>query len=340
MNQPDLAPIAAIIYQDNASYGEVLQATKAYRQLLYNATEINMELPEATADTFTTSGKAIASKWAGMCVDDFLRTQRFCKGVLKAVTSRKQESNEIIHIVYAGTGPFAALVLPLTTRFSAEEICFTLLEVNDYSFKMLKKTIAYFKLDAYVRHMEQCDATDYEFVNPQQVDILLTETMTHALKSEHQVAISYRMLSQLPESTILIPEEISLNLVAVDAEILDRNQKSLDPPIPYFERLGNFFTLNKKEIRKFQDEFNMGFPNFNFPEVSIIVPPNSNMKYHYLSVETRIHIYEDEVLEIDDSGLTSLMKLVDFNPLLTTVSAVAGRYICGQNPGLQCRLIQ
>lgn len=336
---PTISDIADILFDENASYGEILSATKVYKDLLYAVSNFNLDLPEATQDTFTTSGKAIAPKWAATCLDDFMRTRKFCIGLLKAVQAKKLTSTGKVQVLYAGTGPFAALVLPLTTRFSCEEVSFTLLELNDYSFQILEKTIAHFKLRDYIDEMKHVDATQYVIPKPESIDILLTETMTHALKSEHQVAISYRLLSQLPEDVILIPEEIQLNLLAVNAEILDANQKSLEAPRPYFDRLGNLFTINTEEIRKHQNQFNTGFPNFTFPARNIPIPPTINMRYHYISVETYIVIYKDEILEANESGLSTLLKLTDLNSMLTSITAVQGTYVCGPTPGLQCRLI-
>jgi hypothetical protein len=330
--------IANILFDEDASYGDILLATRAYKELLYLATEFNEDLSEAGSDSFTTSGKVIAAKWAGKCVDDYLRTKRFCLGLLKAVQFKKTQSKAKVHILYAGTGPFAALALPLITKFSPEEIAFSFLELNNYSFQILEKTIIHFNIQEYIHAVEQCDATNYVVPNPDEIDILLTETMTHGLKSEHQVAISYRILSQLSEEAILIPKEIQLNLLAVNEDIRDANQKSFDTPRPYFDRLGNLFTLNADEIRKHQKFFNAEFPNITFSEREIMIPTNVNSKFHHISVETQIEIFDDQRLETDESGLTSLLKLTDLNQMLSHISTIVGVYVCGDMPGLQCRL--
>ena len=334
----DLDEIADIIYNDDSSFGELLMAVKAYGYLLSEITGFSVDDPEAQTDIFTDSGKVIASKWARMCVDDYLRTKRFANGLLKAVLAKRKGGKEKIHILYAGTGPFAALVLPLTRRFSADEISFTLLELNDHSFETLKKVVAHFGIEPYIKQMEKCDATTFRVPKDADVDIFLTETMTHGLKSEHQVAISYKLLPQLGPETTLIPEEIQLDLIAVNSEIMDANAKSLGEPQPYYKKLGRLFTLSKSEIVARGDAFNESFPNYTFPEESIEVPPDTNREYNYLAIGTHIRIYEDEELNYNDSGLTVMLNLMELNPMMVTVSEVVASYVCGKNPGLTCRV--
>lgn len=334
----NLDEIAEIIYNDESSFGELLMAVKAYGILLSEATGFDIDVPEAQTDIFTDSGKVIASKWARLCVDDYLRTKRFSNGLYKAILSKKEEGKEKIHILYAGTGPFATLVLPLTRRFSPNEISFTLLELNDHSFQNLEKVVAHFGIEDYITDMEKCDATTYKVSDDSEVDILLTETMTHGLKSEHQVSISYNLLSQLSEDTILIPEEIQLDLVAVNSEIQDANARSMDEPKPYYRKLGRLFTLSKSEIKTHSDSFKSNFPNFTFPEKLVEVPADTNRKYNFLAIGTYIKIFGSEVLDYNDSGLTVMLNLMELNPMMTTVSEISGSYVCGENPGLNCRI--
>ncbi len=51
-----------------------------------------------------------------------------------------------------------------------------------------------------------------------------------------------------------------------------------------------------------------------------------------LSIETHIRIFEDEILEINDSGLTVLLKLLPLDSKSQTVRTVHASYLCGENP--------
>ena len=47
-----------------------------------------------------------------MCVDDIMRTRRFVRGVYHAMADMLNAREGKINLLYAGTGPFAMLVLP------------------------------------------------------------------------------------------------------------------------------------------------------------------------------------------------------------------------------------
>ena len=342
MNQAkkELTAISSKLLNPDSSFGEVFQAVKEYKALLLTATSLDFGEMETEANIFTESGKAIGPRWASLCVDDTFRTQKFCRGLLKAVQQKREESpTSKIHILYAGTGPFATLVLPLTTIYSSEEICFTFLEINELSIKGLRETIAYFEIEDYVSLIEKTDATTHKLKNQQEIDIVIIEAMMFSLKGEHQVPISYNLISQLSNDVVLIPQEISLNLLAVNSERRHANKQSLGGPIPYFERLGTMFSLNKGEINKQATLFFETFPETEFPENKIEIPNVINRNFNELHIETQITIYKDEVLQIDESGLSTLDKIHEFKSMMAPSKYIAASYMCGQNPGLYFKFI-
>ena len=335
-----LSEIASVLYNDDASYGEILEVCKTYKDILLEASQLDISNEAIDNTIFTESGKAIGSKWASLCVEDFLRTKRFCNGLLKGVQKvRSDHPEKKVHILYAGTGPFATIALPLISEFTSEEIVFTLLEINENSYHALKKTLSFFEADDYLDNVLCQDATTYKVTSPDSVDILVTEAMMNGLKSEPHVAITVNLMSQLPKEVIMIPQEICLNILGVNSEIRAANKQSLEAPKSYYEKFGTLFRFNKKEIYSHQDTFLKAFPNFEFPEVKTRISDNANMRYDELCIETHIVVFEDEVLGIDESALTGLLLLTRLNPMLQTVREVASKYICGTNPGLQCRLV-
>jgi hypothetical protein len=333
-----LSEISSQLFSNDASFGEIFQIVKDYKALLEKATSINFEDSQTGENIFTESGKAIGPKWAGMCVDDVFRTQKFCRGLLKAVKA-KQSTNpsKKVHIVYAGTGPFATLVLPLTTIFTSEEITFSFLEINELSINGLKETISFFEIASYIDKIEQCDATTYTFINEDHIDIVIIEAMMFSLKDEHQVSISYNLISQLSKEVILIPEKITLNLLAVNAERRNANKLTLKESIPYSEKLGRLFQLSKDEIFKNANAFMEAFPNYEFPQTRIEIPRTLYRNFDELHVETEIKIFENEVLQIDESGLTVLDKFHEFKSMMTPSQYLVATYMCGQKPGLYFR---
>ena len=335
--QKQLNDVSQDLIKDNLYPGEILALVNNYKKLLFDSVSFNEGAIEAQIDISTHSGRAIAPKWAGMYINDYLRTYRFCKAIFKA-TKDVIEKEGKAHILYAGTGPFASLVLPLTYFFTNEQLKFTLLEIHEHNYSKLQHVIKKFELEGYVEDIVCCDAAEYTIENPKSINILLSETMMNALKDEHQVAITYNLLNQLSEKTILIPEKIELALLAVNEDIYDANKKSLDEPQAYFDKLGSLFTLNKKTVFDNKDHFNNAFPTVTFKEVITTVPEETNQNFNTLSIATIITIYKDIGLDIDDSALTQLQKLIDLNPMLQTVTQLKSNYKCGRKPGLQFKI--
>lgn len=334
----ELANIADILYKKDAHYGKIFEASRRLRDLMQIAS--NKEYVDRIDDDtiYTNSGKAIGIKWAILCVEDIMRTKKFCKGIYMAIKKIKAKKNGKVHILYAGTGPFATLIIPLISRYSSEEISFTLLEINPESFDGLNNTIQYFNAQDYINEMTLCDAIDYKIPKDLHVDILLSETMMHGLKSEQQVAICCKLLSQIENDVIMIPEEVNLNLLAVNSEKRNRYKQQMNGDLQYFKRLGNLFTINKETIKEHQEAFLSAFPNYKFPETSLSIPSDINLGFDELSIETHIKVFENEVLEIDESSLTVLLKLMPLNSMLQTVKTLHANYVCGEHPGLQCRV--
>lgn len=64
------------------------------------------------------SGKAVSSICAAHCLLEFQRTATFTRGIYRAVLALRQDfPGEQFRVLYAGCGPYATLVTPLTALF-------------------------------------------------------------------------------------------------------------------------------------------------------------------------------------------------------------------------------
>ena len=107
-------------------------------------------------------GKCIGSFWAGYCLMELMRTRQFVRGLYSGIlAAREKFPNTCIHVLYAGTGPFATLALPMTEIFSPQEIQFTLLEIQPESASMLQKVIEALQLGSFIHNVIVADATTY-----------------------------------------------------------------------------------------------------------------------------------------------------------------------------------
>jgi hypothetical protein len=168
--------------------------------------------PADSIGTILPAGKALSPQDAASCILDDARTSEFLRGTFAALlAAQKRFSQRPIEILYAGCGPFAALVIPLTTQFSAADIRFTLLETHQRSLESARRLFRSLDLDAFVRHYIQADATSYVHDSNRPLHMVITETM-----QEPQVAIALNLVPQLCPGGILIPEKISVDACLFD----------------------------------------------------------------------------------------------------------------------------
>jgi hypothetical protein len=120
LQSKDLAHILDVLL-DNDTGGELLSETlDLYRDILLTASGIDLGGELEMGCIHTGAGVAIGTTWAALCIDDVLRTKRFVSGLYHAIKTVADRRAGPVHVLYAGTGPWATLVLPLTSRFSPE----------------------------------------------------------------------------------------------------------------------------------------------------------------------------------------------------------------------------
>lgn len=301
-----LKRISAILLREDEDIAAVWNACKDYKSLLLDIASLELSGNAERTNLPLKNGEALGTTWAAYCLDDILRTKRFIRGTYLAVAQLLTDQNSgPVHLLYAGTGPFAALALPLTQVFTPEELQLTLLEINPISFKALERVIGYFKIDPFVRRLVLDDATQYQIPTGEKVDILLSETMQAGLRKEAQVPIAYHLLQQ-PEArgAILIPERIQLQLGLFNARItaLEDNQYGL--PENAAKILGSYFELSRQHILAEIWTKSDAFEQQIFPFAQISVPDLTASGYDKLAIFTEIAIFQEERLGLNESGLT------------------------------------
>ena len=336
----ELAEITQKLTAENVDSLELQNAIADLKSLLEKVSGLNQEAPINSENIMLPTGKAIGPKWAGMCLEDMPRTYKFIKGIHGAVQKVLAENpKKPVTILYAGTGPFAPLVLPLLTLYQPSELQLIFLEVNTVSIESLKRIIKGFDAYEYIKAIYHCDAANFILPSEFEVDILLIECMQHALLREPQVGITYNLLPQLKKNAILIPEEISLHLALVDmdkkTEYLSNDENSSERD--YYENSEAVFTLNKKEVLENNSDFKK--EGFQFPEKEVRFSDEQLSKHDFITVSTEITIFENISLNIDESGLTVPLFLADLNHDQKIVGAKT-QYIVGAEPGLASQLVR
>ncbi|SDL48974.1 hypothetical protein SAMN05421820_101576 [Pedobacter steynii] len=277
-----------ILHPENF-HDKLAPAVMGYADLLFEEFDVNASAGRDHIQTI--NGNAIGTFWAAKCIREIFRTQRFSRALYSSVLGAIGQNKRPIHVLYAGTGPFAALALPVMMMLKPEEVQFTFLEINPESIEVLEKVIDLFDLRAYVKNIHQCDASLWD-VPSSGIDIVISETMSRALIAEPQVAIMLNLASQLPKDVVFLPEEIKVSLCKL-------SRGSREP-----ERITELINFNKASMYSIIEHSSMRNWNFNDQDIQTNLSEGDQLYFM-----TEIRINEGNILNLDDSSLNILEKL-------------------------------
>jgi len=333
-DQAKLKQLCVQILEEEKSIG-LLEATKALYQLLCFTAGINENNAHYKNDLATPSGKAIAPLWAAMCINDFLRTQRFFRGIYQAVLDSKRKNPlDKIHILYAGTGPFATMALPIMSLFSKDEVSFTLMEIQETSVDSLHRILEYFDFREYVEAIIQTDASSFQLEKPNNVHIVISEVMQHALEKEPQVAITLNLSKQVNEHTIWIPQDIKIDIGLMNMKKDTERQMGI---LPVNESsyiiIDTLFHLDKETFKNIKNQLPLT------DKVQHALPITVVESYPWLVLMTTIQIYGDQYLLPWDSGLCAPRLLTDLSQHPNIPNKVEFWYKSGSTPGFEYKLL-
>ncbi|MEM7116123.1 MAG: hypothetical protein AAF614_27040 [Chloroflexota bacterium] len=267
-------------------------------------------MPDQTTDTFLPNGRAISPGGAAACLLDLHRTVQFLRGTHAAIEAALQRFPEQpIHIVYAGCGPFALLLLPLTTIFSSQQIQISLIDIHKMALDSVRKLVADLSADEHIYAYHQLDATTYAHPPHLPLHMVVSETMAYALQNEPQVAVMRHLAPQLTLGGFLIPQAITIDACLSDPQLervytlkkLDEYGFPLGSNGRFSHRLhlGTVLKLDADtllEMHKTADQE-------TYPLGTLTIPPYAPQLSQYLHL-THIQVFEEAVLTDYQSGLT------------------------------------
>lgn len=292
------------ILQDKINYLALSEKLHQLKSFLLKITELDLNNFEDRKDLEFGNGIALCTTFAALCIDDIMRTRQFVRGVYQAIKDKQKENNNPVHLFYAGTGPFATLILPILSRISPEEIRLTLLDVNEKTLDYLNCVIEELSIEPYIDQIICADASTYQFDVNQQIDVLVSETMQHGLVKEQQVPIMINLVSQLSQDSIVIPNNIQLDLAQMNSssELYPEAKRHL-----VYKRLKRLLDFTPEFIRTIDTK------QKNFALCSQIDFLDDQKGYDRLVILTSIQVYKDEWIHVDLSGLTIPKFLLDLN---------------------------
>lgn len=317
-------------------YGEIFQACNMLFNALVEVSDLDMRKQEKERHLFLKKGNAIRLSCAARCLQDILRTKRFIDAVFMAVTEiLEKDDTRPVHILYAGTGPFATLVLPLTARFTSSQVQFTLLEINESSYENVGNLFTELELNDYVYQLIHADATQWEIPKDQlPVSILLTETMQQGLRDEPQIALCLNLLGQLPPEVVLIPEQINLRVGWMNLALRTREKMGEIAEDNSISELAEVFSATKETLLGQAQRYARNEARtYYFPEKVIQLPDTEKREGDSLYLFTDLVVYKNEMLRLDESILTLPMKLMARDE--QKESALYFRYRVNEKPELE-----
>lgn len=317
-----LAYIRGVLLDTGSSHGELFEAVHLLSDLFFTIGNIAPShdlVPEKNQDIRLDSGVAISPIAAAMCTVEYNRTTQLIRGVKAAIDTRLSENDsKTVHILYAGTGPYATLLFTLLQLYADHEVQCTLLDIHDRSLQSVRAIATALDLTPYIRDILQCDATHYRHDPEDPFQILITETMAYALYKEPHVSIVLNLAPQMDEKGILIPERITIGgTLAHKKHVREQRHLHVENPdsFPHIP-LGTIFTLDKMlacEHAHALDYARKDIP-IALPAAEFTAPESIDEDYD-LYYFTHIDVYGGHRINAFQSSLTHPVRAFEDQPL-------------------------
>jgi predicted RNA methylase len=329
----EIIRITSEYFEDNIDYQKLSHSSKEYKNLLNKICGENLDIETGRDDIEFDNGKALGTFWAALCLDDIIRTRQFIRGINKAI-QEKINKQKPLHILYAGTGPFATLILPFVFRYSKQEIKYTFIEVNPFSFEILKNLISKLGLKDYNIKLVKEDATKYQIDLKNKPDIIISETMQNALAKEQQVPIFLNLMSQINYDSVFIPEKIELFI-----KLKKEGIKAEEIQVKHYKKVEKVFEVSKEAMFLSNQTENKIPKEISFSKKQTIIEKKVLEGFNQIVLITEIQVYKDEKISLSESGLTTPITIIDVPSNLKDSITINTQYKISSQPKLEYEII-
>ena len=292
-------------------------------------------------ETRLTYGKAVSPTVAANCLFDLLRTKRFVQGIYSAVVHLKRKfGGEALRILYAGSGPYAALVTPLCFLFEEDVFSCTALDIHKESTEALEKVVAALSLEKYFGDIKTCDAFSYRAPAREKPHLIVSEVLQMGLRNEPQVALTHHLVPALRDGGVFVPKEIRLDLFHSKKTPDGRSPIVTDDGVTHMPRrdkvfLGNILTLNAKTVNE-QLAAN-AYPHLRFKPLRVAVPERRHPD-DTLEIQTTLEISDGIFLTEGQSSLTVPVTQTDLRGFSDN-TIFEFEYKLSDKPGTEFRVL-
>ncbi len=258
-------------------------------------------------DSFLQDGVAIAPQAAAHCAHDYYRSVIYLRGVHAAIEQLSRRfPGEVLHILYAGCGPYATLLLPLLPRYQPDVLSVCLLDIHPESLASVARLLDHFHLDRFAVHLQQADACRY--VHPEPLHLIISETMQKSLEQEPQFAVTAQLAPQLHQQGIWIPQKIEVGLCLTPTD-------SRSGPAPY--PLGTMLALTPANAAGLLQSavHHAERDKWELSPVLVEIPSLEDLASYRAALTTRIQVYGGFCLEQQEAEITLPQACTDLSPL-------------------------
>ena len=294
---------------------------------------VGQEQSLTDGETVCDHGLAISPAQAACCAGEYQRTAFFLRGAHSAIMQALEaKPGRVVRVLYAGSGPYATLAVPLMTIFPPEKVKFTILDLHNESIQSVRSIVSQLGLQSSVESYVVTDACSYTIPPRSLPDILLCETMSTALEKEPQVGITRHLLGQAPDA-IMVPEFVQIEAFLVDTSdepeiIIPESEEPSESQRPNRISLGPVFELSKAAIRSWPPT-----ETDSLPAQSIRLPLIPKPSYRPF-LFTTIITHGEHVLLTHDCNLTGIREIMEIDALAAGGDSYQFTYLLGQNPRL------
>jgi predicted RNA methylase len=327
----EIIRITSEYFEDKIDYLKLSNTSKEYKSILNAICDQDIDTEEGRKDIKHENGTALGTFWATLCLDDMIRTRQFIRGIDKAIKDKKKKKP--IHILYAGTGPFAALILPIILRYQKEDIKYTLLEVNQFTFQILQNIISKLGLKEFDIDLVNNDATKFQIDSKNEPDIIINETMQNALAKEQQVPIFLNLMRQVKLDTIFIPEKIELHLGLKKSGIPTEELQ-----VKHFNKVEKVFEVSKESMFLQKQSENKSISKNAFPKKKSVIDSKKLKGFNQLVIITEIQVYKNEKIVLNESGLTTPLFIQEIPENLKGSIIIDTQYQIASEPKLEYKI--
>jgi hypothetical protein len=323
----NLKSITGVLLSPQSDYITIRKSCASLSAFFCRISGFEIDSTDNQTHICTDAGMAVSPYAAAYCVIDMMRTRNFLMGIKEAIdTKLKENPGKPVTVLYAGTGPFGTLLIPLTTQYPPAQLQLVMMDINPISIFYLQKIIQHQNLQPYIIDVVQADALTYIIPEKHQPDIIVSETMKPGLQKEPQVSIVANLMPQCRPNTILIPELIKVE-VSTDGSI-NKNLGSLTS-------LQTLFELNAETAIRIKN--NPG----DVPVIAkgITINVAAPATYNHPILITTITVFNNHRLLYNESGLTIHYRIKDFPGITEYPARLLFKYQMEHEPGFRVTVI-